>query len=292
MSEPRYPYVHLDLDPEQVDEMSAFLFELGAEGIEERDTGTLAKGAETGRVTLVAAFSSREDAEHAIAELGEEFHPRYEEIVGDAWRDAWKEHYRPFTIARAADGRSVVVRPPWEPYQGSARELVLELEPGRAFGTGLHETTRLVAQSLADFASELPDSTLFDVGCGSGVLALVALVLGASHAIAIDTDSESIDVTAENAARNALTSRITASTTPLESIDDTFPVVVANIEARVLIPMAPELSRRVRPGGLLLLSGILVPQAEDVRAAYPGFEPLASPVLGEWTMLALRKHKA
>ncbi len=292
MSEPRYPYVHIDVEPEQVDEMSALLFELGAEGIEERDTGTLARGAETGQVTLVAAFGSREEAESAVAELGQEAHARYEEIVGDAWRDAWKEHYRPFTIARAADGRAVVVRPPWEPYEGQGHELVLELEPGRAFGTGLHETTRLVAQGLADCAPELHGITVLDVGCGSGVLALVALVLGASHAIAIDTDAESVDVTRENAERNALTARITPSTSPLESLAMTSPVVVANIEARVLIPMAPELARRVEPGGLLLLSGILVPQADDVRAAYAGFEPVSSPVMGEWTMLALRKHKA
>src|SRR6476659_3467887 len=109
VSEPRYPYVHVDVTPEMVDETSALLFELGAEGVEERDEGTLAKTASSGKVTLVAAFSTREDADAAIAELAE-LSPRYEEIVGDAWRDAWKEHYRPFTIARAKDGRAVVVR--------------------------------------------------------------------------------------------------------------------------------------------------------------------------------------
>lgn len=291
MSEPRYPYVHVDVEPEMVDEMSALLFELGAEGVEERDEGTLAKASASGVVTLVAAFATREEAEAAIAELAG--HPiknpaRYEEVVGDAWRDAWKEHYRPFTIARAKDGRAVVVRSPWEPHSAKAAEHVLELEPGRAFGTGLHETTRLVAQSLADHASELAGITLLDVGCGSGVLALVALCFGAARAVAIDIDPESIDVTRENAARNAMTERVDASTTPVEQIDLVTSVVVANIEARVLIPMAGELARHVAPRGLLLLSGILVPQKDDVRAAYPGFELLAAPEMGEWTLLALR----
>jgi ribosomal protein L11 methyltransferase len=290
VSEPRYPYVHVDVTPEMVDETSALLFELGAEGVEERDEGTLAKSQASGKVTLVAAFPTRAEAEQAIAELGPDLAARYEEIVGDAWRDAWKEHYRPFTIARTKDGRSVVVRPPWEPHTPKEGEHVLELEPGRAFGTGLHETTRLVAQALADHAGELPGITLFDVGCGSGVLALVALSFGAARAVAIDIDPESIDVTRENAERNALSDRVEASTAPLESTELVSPVVVANIEARVLIPMAPELVRHVAPGGLLLLSGILVPQKDDVRAAYPDFELLAAPEMGEWTLLALRKR--
>jgi ribosomal protein L11 methyltransferase len=289
VSEPRYPYVHVDVTPEMVDETSALLFELGAEGVEERDEGTLAKARSSGKVTLVAAFPTRDEAEEAIAELGADLAARYEEIVGDAWRDAWKEHYRPFTIARTKDGRAVVVRPPWETHAAKPGEHVLELEPGRAFGTGLHETTRLVAQALADHASELDGVSLLDVGCGSGVLALVALSLGAARAVAVDIDPESIDVTRENAARNALTERIDASTTPIEETSLVSPVVVANIEARVLIPMADELARHVAPGGLLLLSGILVPQKEDVRAAYPAFELLGAPEMGEWTLLALRR---
>jgi ribosomal protein L11 methyltransferase len=287
MSEPRYPYVHVDVAPEQVDETSGLFFELGAEGVEERDDGTLARSAASGKVTLVAAFASREEAEEAMNELrsAHGLAPRYEEIVGDAWRDAWKEHYRPFAIARG-----VVVRPPWEKYDAKAGEHVLELEPGRAFGTGLHETTRLVAQALAEHAAELAGKPVLDVGCGSGVLALVALCLGADRAVAVDTDPEAIDVTKENAARNGLGARIDASTTPIDGVSLVAPVVVANIEARVLVPMAPLLACRVAPGGLLLLSGILVPQADDVRAAYAEMELVSSPALGEWTLLALRKR--
>jgi ribosomal protein L11 methyltransferase len=288
--EPRYPYVHVDVTPEMVDETSGLLFELGAEGVEERDEGTLAKSASAGKVTLVAAFASREDAEAAMAEL-EGLSPRYEEIVGDAWRDAWKEHYRPFVIARGPI--SVVVRPPWEAYEPKPGDRVLELEPGRAFGTGLHETTRLVAQALADHAGELAGTTVLDVGCGSGVLSLVALALGAARAVAVDVDPESVDVTRENAARNAMNHRVDASPTPIESVALVSPVVVANIEARVLVPMARELVRHVAPGGLLLLSGILVSQEAEVRAAYPDMDPVSgrgADKMGEWMLLALRKR--
>jgi len=281
MSEPRYPYVHVDVAPEAVDETSSTLFDLGAEGVEERDQGTLAKSAADGMVTLVAAFETREEAEAAIAELPG---ARYEEIVGDAWRDAWKEHYRPFTIARVPNGPRVVVRPPWEAYAAEPGEHVLELEPGRAFGTGLHETTRLVAQTLAEHAPELAGQDVFDIGCGSGVLALVALKLGAARAVAMDIDPEAIEVTRENAARNGM-----AIETTTEPVLGRARIVLANIEARVLVPMARELTARVAEGGLLLLSGILVPQRDEVRAAYADMTLLASPVMGEWTLLALRK---
>lgn len=285
MSEPRYPYVHVDVTPEQADEISGLLFELGAEGVEERDAGTLAKSSASDKVTLVASFATRSDAEEAIAALKESsLTGRYEEIVGDAWRDAWKEHYRPFAIAPG-----VIVRPPWETYEAKPGEHVLELEPGRAFGTGLHETTRLVGRAIREHEKELAGVTVLDIGCGSGVLALVALVLGAKDAVAIDIDADSILVTKENAQRNGLEARVDASTTDLAEVTCVSPFVLANIEAKVLVPLANEIARHVAPGGLLFLSGVLVPQRDEVRAAYRDFSLLASPELGEWTLLALRK---
>jgi ribosomal protein L11 methyltransferase len=284
MGEPRYPFVHVDVTPDDADETSALLFVLGAEGVEERDETTLVKNAVSGKVTLVAACATREDADAAIADLDASLSPRYEEVVGDAWRDAWKEHYKPYAIAEG-----LVVRPPWEPYEAKPGEKVLELEPGRAFGTGLHETTRLVARAIKAHSAEVQGKLVIDVGCGSGILALAALALGASRAIAIDNDPEAIDVTSENAERNHLSARIDASTTDVAALDVEAPLVLANIEARVLIPMAADLKRRVTPGGLLLLSGILVPQKDDVRAAYPDMELLDAPALGEWILLALRK---
>jgi ribosomal protein L11 methyltransferase len=285
--EPRYPFVHVDVAPDDVDEISALLFELGAEGVEERDETTLAKSAASGKITLVGAFSTREDADQAILELDAALSPRYEEVVGDGWRDAWKEHYKPYAIAEG-----LVVRPPWEAYEAKPGEKVLELEPGRAFGTGLHETTRLVVQAIKKYASESKGKLVIDVGCGSGILALAALTLGAERAIAIDNDPDVIDVTRENAARNGLAARIDASTTDVAALSATAPLVLANIEAHVLIPMAPALIERVEPGGLLFLSGVLVPQTQSVQAAYVDkMDVLETPVLGEWTLIALRKKR-
>lgn len=280
--EPRFYFLHADVDPEAVDETSALLFELGAQGVEERDQTTLVKGAQ-GKTTLVAAFGSREEAEEAAAALDASLAPRIEELVGDAWRDAWKEHFRPFELCQG-----VVIRPPWEPYDGDAAH-VIELEPGRAFGTGLHETTSLVATSLAAHRATYAGGTVLDVGCGSGILALVALVFGAEHARAIDNDRDVIDVVKENAERNGLGPRVTVDATPVERVPGTFAMVVANIEADVLTRLAAPIMARVAPGKLLVLSGVLVPQKDRVRAAYADFEEVSAEIRGEWVALTLRR---
>src|SRR5262249_15006774 len=155
-------------------------------------------------VTLVASFERREDAEAAIAALIEEnpeLTPRFEEVVGDAWRDAWKEHFAPFALTPR-----ITVVPPWAaprpapPLNG----WILELKPARSFGTGLHASTALICGILEERSDELVGRGVLDVGTGSGILALAALLYGASRALAIDNDPDVIQVVNENAARNGL----------------------------------------------------------------------------------------
>jgi ribosomal protein L11 methyltransferase len=306
MSEARYPFVVVDVGAEESDEASATLFDLGATGIEERDETTLVRGGgqagsgapsvggaaggelnET-RVRLVASFPSHDEAHEAIAALPEHWRARLEEVVGDAWRDEWKKHFQPFALCPG-----VVVRPPWTEYEPQAGERVLELEPGRAFGTGLHETTSLVSGVLCDYASEVSGREVLDVGCGSGILSLAALVFGASSARAIDIDPDAAEVTRENAARNRMAAQVTADTTDVAKVQETYPIVLANIEANVLVPMAPALLARLAPGGMLVLSGLLAPdvvpgQLDTVRAAYAKLPEPEVRRKGEWVALVYR----
>jgi ribosomal protein L11 methyltransferase len=286
-TEPRYPYVAVDVAEEDADEAGAALFDLGAQGVEQRDATTLRRGAE-GKATLVASFEQEHEARAALGLLPVSWSPRLEEVVGDAWRDEWKKHFEPFCICEG-----VIVRPPWHSHEGGANERVIELEPGRAFGTGLHETTRLIAEILADHAAHLRGSRVLDVGTGSGILALVAIALGASEARAIDVDPDAVLVTRENAARNGLTARVQADDAPLGAVTERYPIVVANIDARTLVQLAPLLVGRVAPRGRLVLSGILVPEAaptqvEDVKAAYDSLELEEVRRKGEWIAMALR----
>jgi len=266
---PRFALVVVDVDPPEADEAVGCLFELGAQGVEERDGTTLRKGT-SGKVTLVASFPDPASAAEALLGLRSDWAPRQDEIVGDAWRDEWKKFFKPFRLCS-----SIVVRPPWETYSAAPGEHVVVLEPGRAFGTGLHETTSLVADVLEEHAAVFAGQRLLDVGCGSGVLALAALALGASGAQCIDVDPEAVAVTRENAERNGVADRLSAGTSPIDAVPGRFAAVVANIEAGVLCSMATALEARVSPGGLLVLSGILAPDAgpgqlDRVRGAFKG----------------------
>jgi ribosomal protein L11 methyltransferase len=281
MSEPRYPYLHLDVDAEDVEEVSYLLWELGALGVEERDQTTLNKS--QAGVTLVASFADDAAAESAREGL-EPRSARIEHVVGDAWRDAYKQYFK---VTRL--GPRLVIRPSWEPYTPEPSDVVVTVDPGRAFGTGTHESTRLLMAALD--AHVRGDERVLDVGCGTGILAICALKLGAQEALCIDVDPDAVEVTRENAQLNQVAERVRAEVTPVGDVPGRFPLVLANIQASVLIPLAHEIAARVAPAGLLLLSGILVGQEVDVLAAYPAFVLEASPVEGEWIALILKKTR-
>jgi ribosomal protein L11 methyltransferase len=189
--------------------------------------------------------------------------------------------------------------PPWVKYAPArAGELVLELEPGRAFGTGLHATTSLVAGFLDARADELLGRAVLDVGTGSGILALAALLYGAARATAIDIDADCVPVVRENAERNGLAARIDARAARIEDIEGTYPWVLANIEARVLGPIAPALALTVEPGGFLVLSGVLESEREAMVERYTTLEQKLSLVSVEekgdaggdaWTSIVLSR---
>jgi ribosomal protein L11 methyltransferase len=281
MSTPRYPYVHVPVPAEEVEEVSYLLWELGALGVEERDATTLNRNDQDGpAVTLVASFADDEAAREAIAGLAPRA-ARLEHVVGDEWRDAYKQYFKVTPL-----GQRLVIRPSWEPYSPAPHEVVVTLDPGRAFGTGTHESTRLVMQAL-DLHVRGGEQVL-DVGCGTGILAICALKLGAERALCVDVDPDAVAVTQENATFNDVAARVEAGTTPVEQIAGRYPLVLANIQATVLIPLAEAIAAKVAPGGLLMLSGILVGQEDDVRAAYANFTLVAAPREGEWIALILK----
>ena len=278
MSEPRYPYVHVEVGPEEVEEVSYLLWELGALGVEERDQTTLNRATEG--VLLVASFEDDAAAEHAMGELAPRT-ARLTHVVGDEWLDAYKKFFKVTPL-----GERLVIRPSWEPYEKAPHEVVVTVDPGRAFGTGTHETTRLLMQALDRIVKG--GEQVLDIGCGTGILAICALALGAERALCIDVDPDAVAVTRENAESNGVADRVTADTTPVEAVEGRFPLVLANIQASVLVPLAAPIAARVAPGGWLLLSGILVGQEDEVRAAYPDFTLEETPREGEWVALILK----
>ncbi len=176
------------------------------------------------------------------------------------WGRAWMSHYRPLQIAPR-----LWICPTWcEPPDSDAINVLLD--PGLAFGTGTHPTTALCLRWLADHC--IQGLTAIDYGCGSGILAIAALKLGAIRAVGVDVDPQALSASCDNAARNGVGERYLACQPSDLAIDATADILVANILAGTLIELAPELTRRVKSNGRLALCGVLKDQVAEVRSRY------------------------
>lgn len=208
------------------------------------------------------------------------------------WINNWKTFFKPF---RAAD--DIVIKPTWETYEKEKdSDILIEIDPGIAFGTGSHETTKLCIQALDKYVKE--GDSILDVGCGSGILSIAALKLGAAHATAIDIDEVAVKVAAENMAVNQIpSSRYTLYDGDL--ISNAFlkvkagtghDIVVANILADVIIPLTGVIRPHLKKGGLYITSGIIDTKEEDVRHALEenGFEILSVEHMKEWCCFIAR----
>lgn len=180
------------------------------------------------------------------------------------WRDAWKRHFKVTRITR-----QVVVVPSWEQHTPAADELTIQLDPGMAFGTGTHATTRAVLEELQALADDgRPFSSVLDVGAGTGILAIAAIKWWGARAEAVDNDPVALDACRDNAQKNGVSEQLTAEKLSLAEVAGTFPLVLANIQAHVLRELRDPLCAALAPGGVLILSGILTPQAQALAEEF------------------------
>ncbi len=255
--------VELEVEPEDAELAADALWQAGASAVSEEP-------AACGRVRL------RADVE-ATGALDPRWRATVVEPDVDAHLDAWKAYARPVTVG------PVRVQPVWVEEE-DAEAVVVRLEPGRAFVSGSHPSTRLVLDALGRW---LPSgASVLDVGCGSGVLAVAAALLGAGTVTAVDIDPEALRATAENAARNG--ARVEVARARADEVDGTYDLVLANIGAEVLIEHAPTLAARAAAGGHLVLAGLLADRADDVRAAYGACVEVERRVEDGWAALVLR----
>jgi ribosomal protein L11 methyltransferase len=253
----------------EADAAAGALWLHGPAAVEERQSAE-------GRIELVAGFADEAAAERVAAALR---WPAATEPAPDeaTWRDAWRAHARPVVVGRVA------VVPSWLPAPDAA--VVVRVDPGTAFGTGSHPSTRLVLAALQGLVR--PGCSVLDAGSGTGVLAVAARLLGAGRVVAFDVASEAVVATAANAALNEV--EVDTRHATIDEIGGTFDVVLANIGAATLTAMAPALAARV--GDSLVLAGLLDGQVPEVVAAYArrGLDLVRAPSEDGWSAPLLRR---
>jgi ribosomal protein L11 methyltransferase len=213
------------------------------------------------------------------------------------WADAWKRHFPVMRI-----GRRIVIRPTWRRHRASPGDVVLALDPGMAFGTGLHPTTRLCLAGIERWAEDglIEGARVLDVGCGSGILGVAAARLGAAEVLGVDTDPIAVDATAANARRNRVAGRFRVERGSLPVRGAPYDLVVANLIASLLVTLATELVDATRPsapsrrGGRMLASGIFVDREPEVRDALEaaGFRVVGERRETDWVALEAERGTA
>ena len=295
------PWIQLQIpaDPDNADQLEDLLMEMGCGAVSmedaadqplyEPDPGTTPLWSQT---TVTGLFDSDRDIEQLCADIRDAWHQQTQQALPDIevtlvedkdWERAWMDNFQPLKF-----GERLWIVPSWhEAPDPDAANLMLD--PGLAFGTGTHPTTALCLEWLD--GQDVQGKQVIDYGCGSGILGLAALLLGANLVIGVDTDPQALEASRENARRNGVDDSKLALYLPEDEPDKQADVMLANILAQPLIGLAPHLASRTRPGGDLVLSGILSNQVREVMAVYEPWFVMDEPEQREeWIRLTGRRN--
>ena len=202
-------------------------------------------------------------------------------IDEEDWSEEWKKYFKP-----QKPGEKIVIKPTWEPYETGEGEVVLELDPGMAFGTGTHETTILCLQELEKRVD--PQKTVLDIGCGSGILAIAAALLGCKKAIGVDLDPMAVEISKRNAVLNHVEKAVDIRHGNLmDVVEEKAELMVSNIIAEIIVKMCQDVSQYIVPGGIWIASGIINEKITVVQQAMAaaGLELLETRIMGEWAVV-------
>jgi len=289
--------VAVEIHPSLVEAVSSFLIEQGSPGvIQEELTGPAYRVKER----LIAYFpndrgfrAKRQNIRSFLLSVSQ-LHPgpfslHHRVIKEEKWAENWKSNFKPLRITSR-----LVVKPPWEEYARQKGELVIEIDPGMAFGTGTHPSTQMCLRALEEVVlSSSPPLSMLDVGTGSGILAIAARKLGVTQVLAVDIDPVAIDCARKNAAINKISRGIDFRVGSLDGLRRKFDILVANLLPQELLQVAPFLPKRMSSGGTLIISGLLRGQKKEIFAPFArqGLEILRSQESKGWSCLALRFRK-
>lgn len=250
-----------------------------------------------GTAAVVKAYFSQDDKVDEIVQYVKEKLAELKEMgfdIGEGkvevktmheedWANNWKQYYKPVKITD-----KIVIKPIWEEYEKKDEDLIIELDPGMAFGTGTHETTRMCIQALDRYVK--PNTTVFDVGCGSGILAIAAAKLGAKHVVGVDLDPVAVDSSKENIGFNDLNNIEILEGNLLDVVEGKADIVVANIIAEIICILTEDVKKALNHGGLFITSGIIHDRVEMVTEKFEecGFEIIEINKDGEWNCIVAK----
>ena len=251
-----------------------------------------------GRISLKAYFAENEDIEQTISFINEgivtiplkEGRKLLGEVIlnsvdDEDFAENWKKYYKPLRI-----GERIIIKPSWEDYDEKEDDIVIELDPGMAFGTGTHETTSMCAEALESFLKH--GESVYDIGCGSGILSIVAAKLGADKVVGIDIDPVCIDVSKENIRLNNVENKVKVYQGDLfYVVSDKVDLIVSNIIAETIAGMVKNLGNYLKDDGIFIASGIILSKVELVENTLKenGYKILNTKRLGEWACVVAQK---
>lgn len=304
--------VNVAVTHEAVEAVADMLTSIGSKGVaiedpqlinDLRNSGTwelcdIPEQENTEVVTVSAYYADDEKLEKRLAEIDEQLalieerigkyrfgNTRFRKVSEQDWANEWKQYFHVTHV-----GKSLVIKPSWEKYAPKAGEHVIEIDPGMAFGTGTHHTTNMMMERLEKVIT--PDSTVFDVGTGSGILAIAAAMLGAKSVKAVDIDAVAVRVAKENVADNGLSDQIEVREGDLlHGTEGKADVIIANIIADIVIMLLQDIPQKLNDDGVLLASGIIEERMPDVEAAAneQGLYVDAVDHRGGWVVMQMKK---
>lgn len=253
---------------------------------------------EKDKISFKAYFPKSQDLEKTLDFIKDKIVNRPLKDIGNPYGDlilnlvddedfaeSWKKYYKPIKI-----GKRIIIKPTWEDYQAEVDDLIIELDPGMAFGTGTHETTYMCLEALESIVK--PNDHIYDIGCGSGILGIAAAKLGAEKVIGIDIDPVCIDVSKENIKINNVEDKVQVYQGNLfDLVDDKVDLIVSNIIAEVIAGMVGDLNKYLKDDGIFIASGIILDKVELVEKALieNDMEILDSRKLREWACIVAQK---
>ena len=300
--------IEITASEELIDALSNFLEETGAQGV--FSESLLPPGAsdfpESAGVEVIQAFfpadirsEKRIYAVRKYLKSLEEIFPEIEaptlttEMISDPdWGEQWKKYFKPIRVCK-----NIVVKPTWERYTPASRDIVVEIDPGMAFGTGQHASTRMCMEAIEDIILKdrsIKEWKVLDVGCGTGILGITAAKMGAEDVICVDNDPKATEIAAQNAVINAVDNRLRILNEDAAQITQPRNLIIANLTAKLLLKLHAQLLRLLLPDGYLIISGIIEPDVPAIEEHFIS-APLEKQNMlteKEWVCYVLKKNRA